>query len=85
MHRTTEQFWERYGRLPEDVRELADKSFQLLKENPTHPSLRFKRVGRFWSARVGLGHRALAVEDGSDFTWVWIGSHDQYNAIIRRR
>jgi hypothetical protein len=69
--------------LPEAVQELADKCFQLLKENPRHPSLRFKKVGAFWSARVGLGYRALAVEDGSDFTWVWIGSHEGYNALIK--
>ena len=85
MHRTTERFWERYARLPADVRDLADKSFHRLRENPRHPSLRFKKVGAFWSARVGSGHRALAVEDGADFTWVWIGSHDEYDAIIRGR
>jgi len=84
MHRATEQFWDRYGRLPVEVQELADKCFQLLKENPKHPSLRFKKVGGFWSVRVGLGYRALAVEDGSDFIWVWIGSHDGYDAILKR-
>lgn len=84
MHRTTEQFWDRYGKLPEDVRELADKSFQLLKENPRHPSLQFKKVGGFWSARVGSAHRALAVEDDTDFIWVWVGNHDEYERIIRQ-
>ena len=49
-----------------------------------HPSLHFEKVGRFWSARVGLAHRALAVEDGGDFIWVWIGGHDEYDRIIRR-
>jgi hypothetical protein len=83
MHRTTERFWECYGRLPAEVQELADKCFQLLKENPRHPSLRFKKVGGFWSARVGLGYRALAVEDGYDFIWVWIGSHEGYDALIK--
>ena len=39
MHRTTDQLWERYQALPEAVRNAADKSFQLLKENPRHPSL----------------------------------------------
>jgi hypothetical protein len=85
MHRTTEQFWRRHGSLPKDVRALADKSFQLLKDNPRHPSLQFKRIGHFWSARVGLAHRALAVEDGDDRIWVWIGSHDQYERIIKSR
>jgi hypothetical protein len=85
MHRTTEKFWQRYQRLPSDVRDLADKSFQLLKDSPRHPSLQFKRVGEFWSARVGLAYRALAVEDGNDRIWVWIGGHDEYQKIIRNR
>ena len=73
-HRTTPRFWEHYRRLPTEVRDLADKNFQLLQSNPRHPSLQFKKVGNVWSARVGLAHRALAVEDGEDFLWVWIGS-----------
>jgi hypothetical protein len=44
------------------VQQLADENFALLKSNPQHPSLHFKKVGRFWSARVGLQYRALAVE-----------------------
>lgn len=76
--------WERYGGLPDDVRELAGKNFELLKVNPGHPSLQFK-VGGFWSARVGLAHRALAVEDGADFVWVWIGNHNDYDKILKKR
>jgi hypothetical protein len=69
-HRATPRFWEHYRRLPTDVRDLADKNFQLLQSNPRHPSLQFKKIGTVWSARVGLAHRALAVEDGEDFLWV---------------
>lgn len=83
MHRTTERFRELYQALPVEVRNLADKSFQLLRENPRHPSLQFKKVGRFWSARVGIAHRVLAVEDGTGFIWVWIGSHAEYERMIR--
>jgi hypothetical protein len=82
MHRTTPQFWARFEDLPLSVQEMARKSFDLLKANPRHPSLHFKKVGRFWSARVGLNHRVLAVEDGSDFIWVWIGNHDDYDRLI---
>ena len=84
-HRTTPRFWERYWSLPNDVRELADKNFRLLQRNPRHPSLQFKKVGNVWSARVGLAHRALAVEDGEDFLWVWIGTHDDYERMIKGR
>jgi hypothetical protein len=54
-----------------------------LKENPRHPSLQFKKIGRFWSVRVGLRYRALAVEADSDLVWFWIGSHADYDALIR--
>ncbi len=82
MHRTTPQFWNLFYQLPESVQNLARKNFELLKQNPRHPSLHFKKVGHFWSARVGLNHRALAVEDGDDFIWVWIGQHDEYDRLV---
>jgi hypothetical protein len=85
MHRAAERFWRCYRDLPDEVREIADKSFKLLKKNPRHPSLQFKKVGEMWSARLGRAHRALAVEDGTDFIWVWIGSHDNYEKMIKRR
>lgn len=61
-HFTDPAFWEHYNRLPVEVRALADKNFKLLKDDLHHPSLQFKRVGRFWSARVGGDYRAVALE-----------------------
>lgn len=83
MYRTTKQFWERFDKLPNSTQELARKNFQLLKENQQHPSLKFKPIGRFWSVRVGIHYRALAVKDGGDFIWVWIGSHSDYDKLLR--
>jgi len=85
IHQTTQRFWECYRALPVQIRELADKNFSLLRENPRHPSLHFKKVGHFWSARVGSGHRALAVTDGQGLIWVWIGTHDEYERLIGDR
>lgn len=82
MHRTTPEFWERFYALPNSVQQLARKNFELLKNNQAHPSLHFKKVGDFWSARVGRNHRVLALEDGNDFIWVWIGHHDEYDRLI---
>jgi hypothetical protein len=83
MHRATERFWGCLDKLPEAIQDLASRNFQILKTNPQHPSLHFKKVGTFWSARIGLDYRALAVEDGPDFIWVWIGTHDEYERMIR--
>nr|WP_210318954.1 hypothetical protein [Rhizobium paranaense] len=69
--------------MPKHVQELADRNFELLKSNPKHPSLHFKQVGRFWSARVGISWRALAAADGEDLIWFWIGSHTDYDKLLR--
>jgi hypothetical protein len=83
VHRATPHFWKRFDALPKEVQELARKNFKLLKQDSRHPSLQFKRLGDYWSARVGLHYRALAVEDGTDFVWVWIGSHAEYDKLIK--
>jgi hypothetical protein len=72
-----------YDALPSQVRELADKNFALLKQDPKHPSLHFKRLrGDVWSVRVGRSHRALAIEGKNRFQWFRIGSHAEYNRLI---
>ena len=85
MHRTTARFWSSLARLPEPIQRLADQNFELLKENPAHPSLHFKKIGDLWSARIGINYRAVAVEDGTDFIWVWIGPHDEYQRMIKQQ
>jgi len=55
----------------------------MLKLDPGHPSLHFKRVGRFRSARVGLHYRALAVEVADRLVWFWIGTHADYDRLIK--
>lgn len=81
-HRASPRFWRLYQALPEGVRSLADEQFALLKRDPRHPSLHFKKIGRFRSVRVGLHYRALAVEHDSDVVWFWIGTHAEYERLI---
>jgi hypothetical protein len=81
-HYASSRFWQCYNSLPESVQQLADKNFRLLREDPTHPSLEFKKVGRFRSVRVGLHYRALAVEVDDGFVWFWIGTHADYDRLI---
>jgi hypothetical protein len=82
-HFANPDFWDAYRTLPQDVQDLADKCFELLKRQPRHPSLHFKKVGRYWSARVGRRHRALAVEADNGFVWIWIGPHAEYDRLIK--
>lgn len=82
-HFASPDFWDAYDRLPRSVQRLADRSYELLKRNPRHPSLKFKRVGRFWSARVGIRYRALGVDADGDIVWFWIGSHADYDRLTK--
>jgi hypothetical protein len=77
-HFASPQFWEHYAQLPPTVQALADKNYELLKADPMHPSLHFKQIERFWSVRVGLRYRALAIEIPEGLIWFWIGSHAAY-------
>jgi hypothetical protein len=50
-HRASPRFWACYHALPAEVQELADRCYALLRQDPHHPSLHFKKVGKFWSVR----------------------------------
>lgn len=81
-HLASPSFWELYEKLSSAIRELADKNFELLKDDPKHPSLHFKKVGKYWSVRVGMKYRALGVDIEEGILWFWIGTHSDYDKII---
>lgn len=74
----TRDFRERFARLPPVVRARALKQFVLWQRDHWHPSLHFKRVGRFWSARVDRDYRVLGLERDGVIHWFYIGPHDGY-------
>lgn len=84
-HHTTPEFWDSYAQLPDAVQKVADRNYALLRVDPRHPSLHFKRVGRLWSVRVGAGHRALAADGPDGLIWFWIGSHEEYDRLLGQR
>jgi hypothetical protein len=81
-HHAAPGFWVHYRALSPNIQALADRAFAQLKADPRHPSLHFKKVHRFWSARVGLHHRAVGVEVAGGVLWFWIGSHADYDRLI---
>lgn len=76
---TTPRFWRTYQELPESIRRAARKQFVLWSRDPRHPSLQFKKVGPFWSARVTDDYRALAYEKQGIYYWFWVGTHAEYD------
>lgn len=61
--------WERWDREIEEDSKSGKLDF-LVKEALTEKADGKLKVGNFWSVRVGINHRALAVKEGQDFIWV---------------
>lgn len=81
-HHASSRYWALYDRLPEEARALADKNYLLLRSNPKHPSLHFKRLGGLWSVRIGAHYRALGKDVDDGIVWFWIGTHGEYDRIV---
>ena len=83
----TDEFIQRFAKLPERVQKAARKNYKLWKENPTHPSLEFKKLNTkqsIYSVRAGIGWRAVGVMKDSDtIVWFWIGSHSEYDKLLK--
>lgn len=86
-HRATAGFWQRFSTVPEAVQRLARRNHRLLEADSRHPSLHFKKLAGhsppLWSVRIGRDYRALGVEREGALFWFWIGSHAEYDQIIR--
>ena len=83
-HFTSSKFWQYFDALPTNIQQQARDIYELLKQNPNHPSLQFKPVknGAFRSVRVSLGYRALGVSVDQGVQWFWIGSHAEYDKLL---
>jgi mRNA-degrading endonuclease RelE of RelBE toxin-antitoxin system len=83
----TRTFRKRLGELSASVREQAAKAYALWQEDPYHPSLQFKRVSQrqpIYSARVSINYRVLGLLEGDRIYWYWIGTHDEYDDLLKR-
>ena len=79
------EFWQHYDRLPRRAQKLADHAFEFFKKDPLYPGLQFKRVRRdIWSVRIGDHYRAMAKQRADGWMWFWIGTHEEYNKLVRR-
>jgi hypothetical protein len=82
----TEKFRRAFAELPADVQEQARQAYRLFIENPHHPGLHFKPIHPtrpIYSVRVGLNYRAVGTREGDEIVWFWIGSHAEYDKLIK--
>ncbi|OGQ94561.1 MAG: hypothetical protein A2521_05175 [Deltaproteobacteria bacterium RIFOXYD12_FULL_57_12] len=84
---TTDRFWKCYAVLPKDIRRQAREAYELFAKDPYYPSLHFKRIHStrpIFSARISTNYRAVGVVEGDEITWFWVGSHADYDNILKR-
>jgi mRNA-degrading endonuclease RelE of RelBE toxin-antitoxin system len=83
--RTTVQFRKSFADLPRQVQEQTRAAYRQFKENPSYPSLRFKKVHPelpIYSARISKNYRAVGQLDEDTVIWFWIGSHAEYDKLL---
>jgi hypothetical protein len=83
---TTRQFRQLFESLPSPTQRQARQAYRLFCQDPMHPGLHFKRVHGtppIYSARVGVGYRAVGVLNGDKIAWFWIGSHADYERLLK--
>ena len=83
---TTERFRRAFVRLPRQVQQQAREAYALFLADPFHPRLHFKQVHPtepIFSARIKSGYRAVGVRDGDSIIWFWIGSHADYDKLLK--
>ncbi|MDQ3328871.1 MAG: hypothetical protein M3506_10165 [Chloroflexota bacterium] len=85
--RTTRSFRALLAALPAPIRRQARAAFGEFERDPYHPSLQFKRVvpsdPTIYSVRISLRYRALCSRRDGDAVWFWIGSHADYDQMLR--
>ncbi len=84
---TSSQFWKHYQKLPLNIQQQADKTYRIWRLNPNAHSLYFKRLhtrSPMFSVRVGRGYRALGLVNGATIVWFWIGTHDEYERLLKQ-
>ena len=83
----TKTFRKQLNELPISVRKQAAKAYRLWQQDPHHPSFQFKRVSQrqpIYSARVSLNYRTLGLLESDRIYWFWIGTHDEYDELLKR-
>ncbi|MDJ0795690.1 MAG: hypothetical protein QNJ51_02445 [Calothrix sp. MO_167.B12] len=85
--RITTRFRQAFGDLPEQVQQQTREAYRQFKQNPYHPSLRFKKVHPelpIYSARISKSYRAVGNLDGDTIIWFWVGSHAEYDKLLNQ-
>jgi hypothetical protein len=85
---TTAEFRQDFAALPTPIQKQARAAFRLFIDDPTYPSLKFKKLPPhedLWSVRISADYRAVGRWRGETILWFFIGSHSDYDKLLDRR
>ena len=83
----TKKFRKELDQLPEAIQKQVIKAYEIWQTDPYQGSLQFKRVSQnqpIYSVRVGLNYRVLGLLENDHIYWFWIGSHAEYDELLKR-
>jgi mRNA-degrading endonuclease RelE of RelBE toxin-antitoxin system len=81
-----EDFRKAFARLPKQIQQQARQAYQKFQASPEHPGLYFKKIRAsrgIYAIRITKGYRALGVLKDDEITWFWIGSHADYDQMLK--
>ena len=85
ISRATPSFWRALEGLDGPGRRAAERAFRRLQADPHQNSLSFKKLtahADLWSVRVSLDLRAVGHRSADVVTWVWIGTHNEFDNLF---
>ena len=84
--RTTKRFRKLLADLPPHVQKQAREAYIAWAQDPWQPKLQFKQIHAtrpIFSARTGIDWRAVCIRTGDNALWYFIGSHADYDKLIK--
>jgi hypothetical protein len=85
--RRTLRFRQLLAALPANVRNQAAIAYRHFRDDPSHPSLHFKKVHPklpIYSARINDDYRAVGQMRANGIVWFWIGKHEEYERLLKQ-
>ncbi len=85
ISQTQEDFWISYRAQPLDIQQLARKKYRFWERDAFNAALYFKPLFRnVWSVGINQNYRALGRRRDNLIVWFWIGTHNEYDKLLKR-
>ncbi len=85
ISKTHPGYWKCFNALPLGVQNQAKERFNVWKQDAFNSSLQFKHLfDNVWSVRINQQYRGMGLRHGNMIVWFWIGTHAEYDQLLKR-